>query len=423
MDSKVSPFNRTAQHDAKRIAILSQAAALFNLKGSRATTLKDIAESLGLTKTSLYYYVKTKEELVFQCYMAALDNHHTYLDTLEQQQPDPAQRLLAFFSQQFDNWIAAQEGSAPHYAALLEIAALKAPHREAVEMRYVDLFKRLRNYLRDGVARGRLQSVEPTATTRALMGSVDWVFSWLHRVPKERLKEVRDQALDIVSHGVAQHCVSPEIGSGGFESSSTKLVGFDRDEQNRQKQEAFLKTGTRLFNTRGFSGTSLDDIAEQLNVSKGAFYYHIENKEDLLYRCYCHSLDVVEHIHKEAAQLDDQTGLEKAAYVCKRIFQAQNSDEGPLIRYTSIIALPQARRVEVLKNTEARNAVFGGFLEDGKIDGSVRSIDTWVAQQLIAGATNAAMGLGRWRDIGNINGAAFDYFSVFFNGLTPRQPT
>ena len=61
-----SPFNRTAQHDAKRVAILSQAAKLFNSKGSRATTLRDIAESLGLTKTSLYYYVKTKEDLIYQ---------------------------------------------------------------------------------------------------------------------------------------------------------------------------------------------------------------------------------------------------------------------------------------------------------------------------------------------------------------------
>ena len=49
-----SPFNRSAQHDAKRLAILSQAARLFNYKGSRATTLRDIAHSLGLTKTSLY---------------------------------------------------------------------------------------------------------------------------------------------------------------------------------------------------------------------------------------------------------------------------------------------------------------------------------------------------------------------------------
>src|SRR5210317_358017 len=88
--SPPSPFNRTAQHDAKRVAILSQAARLFNSKGSRGPTLKDIAENLGLTKTSLYYYVKTKEQLIYQCYMAALEFHHGLLDTVEKNHADPA---------------------------------------------------------------------------------------------------------------------------------------------------------------------------------------------------------------------------------------------------------------------------------------------------------------------------------------------
>ena len=92
-----SPFNRTVQHDAKRLAILSQAARLFNSRGPRATTLKDIAENLGLTKTSLYYYVRTKEELIYQCYMAALDCHHGILDTVEARHTAPAERISAFF--------------------------------------------------------------------------------------------------------------------------------------------------------------------------------------------------------------------------------------------------------------------------------------------------------------------------------------
>ena len=61
-----SPFNRGIQHEAKQSAILSRAAKLFNTKGARATTLSDVANKLGLTKTSLYYYVKTKEDLIFQ---------------------------------------------------------------------------------------------------------------------------------------------------------------------------------------------------------------------------------------------------------------------------------------------------------------------------------------------------------------------
>ena len=182
-----SPFNRTVQHDAKRAAILSQSAKLFNYKGSRATTLRDIAESLGLTKTSLYYYVKTKEELIYQCYMAALEHHHRTLDEVDSRFEDPAERASVFFLRHFDNWLAAREGRGPHIAALMEIAALKGAHREEVEASYISMFKRIRQFVSDGIAACELRPVETTSATRAIMGSVEWTFSWLHRIPPEKV--------------------------------------------------------------------------------------------------------------------------------------------------------------------------------------------------------------------------------------------
>ena len=64
-----SPFSKTNQHHQKYKTILSAASELFNIHGTRGTTLTQIANKLELTKTSLYYYVKTKEELVYQCYL------------------------------------------------------------------------------------------------------------------------------------------------------------------------------------------------------------------------------------------------------------------------------------------------------------------------------------------------------------------
>ncbi|WP_405384894.1 TetR/AcrR family transcriptional regulator [Maribacter sp. LLG6340-A2] len=39
-------------------------------------------------------------------------------------------------------------------------------------------------------------------------------------------------------------------------------------------------TGLQLFYTKGYYNTSIDDILKELNLSKGAFYYHFESKED-----------------------------------------------------------------------------------------------------------------------------------------------
>jgi AcrR family transcriptional regulator len=419
--SQSSPFNRTAQHDAKRMAILSQAARLFNYKGSRATTLRDIAESLGLTKTSLYYYVKTKEELIYQCYMAALEHHHNNLDEIEKNHSAAMDRASAFFLQHFDNWLAAQQGRGPHIAALLEIAALKGPHREEVEARYIAMFKRIRQYIRQGVADGSLRQCEPTSVTRAMLGSVDWTFSWLHNIPLEQVSDTAKEALDVLAHGLfagEREYHPTDISYGSVRD--TALKGFNREEQNRLKQEAFFKTGTWFFNKQGFNGTSLDEIAEHLNVSKGAFYYHIKNKEDLLFNCYSRSQDIIESIHEQVIQ-SESCGLEKVELTCRRIFYIQNSEEGPLIRYNTITALPMERRLQILKRTDKANACFGDFIREGIKDGSVRSVSTFVAQNLIAGAVNAAMDINLWRKIDSIDVAAIDYFDVFFNGLLPRQ--
>lgn len=419
--SSTSPFNRSAQHDSKRIAILSQAARLFNYKGSRATTLHDVAQSLGLTKTSLYYYVKNKEDLIYQCYMAALELHHRKLDEIEKQHAGALDRASSYFLQHFENWLAAQEGRGPHIAALLEIAALKGEHRKHVEVSYIRIFKRLREYIRQGIAEGSIRDCEPTSTTRAIVGSVDWTFYWLHSVPREEVRAIASEALDIIVNGLraseTRHSPANIFHKG---KELTCPEGLNREEKNRLKQEAFFRTGTRFFNTQGFTGTSLDEIAEHLNVSKGAFYYQIKNKEDLLFHCYNLSLDIIEAIYAQSPQFAG-TGLQKAEMTCRRVFYIQNSDEGPLIRYNTITALPMKRRRQVLKRTDKNNENFGAFLNEGIEDGSIRPINTLIAQHLITGARNAAMDIKRWRKVDNIDDAAIDYFDVFFNGLAPRK--
>jgi len=416
-----SPFNRTAQHDAKRLAILSQAAMLFNSKGSRATTLKDIAESLGLTKTSLYYYVKTKEDLIYQCYMAALEHHQGNLDAAEAKYASPIDRASAYFLQYFEDWLAAQEGTGPHIAVLLEIASLKGSQRKDVESGYIAMFKRLRGYLRAGIEEESLRQFEPTSATRAIIGSIDWAFSWLHTIPRDEIRSTGREALDILAHGLSAQPGTYQPGLPLKEPREViPLEGFNREEQNRLKQEAFYKTGTRFFNKQGFSGTSLDEIAEHLDVSKGAFYYHIKNKEDLLYNCYSRSLDIMARIYEEAEQFSG-SGLEKIEIACRLIFHIQNSSEGPLIRYNSITALPMNRRKEILKRTEASSRRFGDFVRQGIEDGSVRPVNPLLAQEMFAGAINAAMEITLWRRVDDVDAAALDYFDIFFNGLLPRD--
>ena len=50
-------------------------------------------------------------------------------------------------------------------------------------------------------------------------------------------------------------------------------------ERRAATREAILNAGRRLFGERGFAATTMDDIAEQAQVAKGAVYHHFATKE------------------------------------------------------------------------------------------------------------------------------------------------
>ena len=412
-----SPFNRGIQHEAKQSAILSRAAKLFNTKGARATTLSDVANKLGLTKTSLYYYVKTKGDLIFQCYDASMKHALWSLDEIEQETDDPLERTLRFMQSRIDSILQALQGNADYYAAPLELASLKPQHRDALTAEYLEMFKRVRAYIREGIEAGSIRPCHSTTTTRALIGALDWSFYWLYEIPREEAEKASAAVADICANGLLSlstdfvscaHRIRPE--------AAPPAGGFDREAQNRLKQEAFFKAGTRFFNRKGFTGTSLDEIAEYLQVSKGAFYYHFANKESLLTQCYDYSLDQLQAIYNEVLA-KEQPATAKLDEICRRIFSVQNSDLGPLIRYNTITALPPPIRRRVLARTEKINDHIGDIIRDGQAKGEFRPANALVAQNMLQGAINASMDIAQWRQVDDLDATAIEYFDVFQFGL------
>jgi AcrR family transcriptional regulator len=89
---------------------------------------------------------------------------------------------------------------------------------------------------------------------------------------------------------------------------SAATVRKKRDEIGEKKrvrltQKVIVETAAELFARQGFGATSLDDIAEQLGATKGALYYHIKNKEEILRLIYLMVLNVSEEPLRRIAQM------------------------------------------------------------------------------------------------------------------------
>ncbi len=68
----------------RRQEVLDVAARIFQEKGYEATSIQEIAEEVGILKGSLYYYIDTKEDLLFGVIKAAYDAALGIIEELEQ---------------------------------------------------------------------------------------------------------------------------------------------------------------------------------------------------------------------------------------------------------------------------------------------------------------------------------------------------
>jgi AcrR family transcriptional regulator len=254
-------------------------------------------------------------------------------------------------------------------------------------------------------------------TIRAIVGALDWSFYWLYEMPHDQARGVANVLRDLLTHGLLSSNERKAVGDAvTIPPLPAEDEAFDREAQNRLKQEAFLKAGTRCFNQKGFSGTSLDEIAEQLQVSKGAFYYHFANKEALLTQCFDYTLDQLEQVVARIEQLEAPAAAQLEA-ACRHIFALQNSDQGPLVHFNAITALPPEVRQRLLTRLASVHATLENYVAQATEARQFRNIPPGIVIQLLTGALNAAIDLDAWQPIDDINHSAGEYFSVFFSGL------
>ncbi len=53
-----------------------------------------------------------------------------------------------------------------------------------------------------------------------------------------------------------------------------------RDTTIDSRQE-ILRTAARLFQQQGYDGTSMNDVAAALKLSKGGLYHHFQSKDEI----------------------------------------------------------------------------------------------------------------------------------------------
>ena len=76
----------------------------------------------------------------------------------------------------------------------------------------------------------------------------------------------------------------------------------DPENERAIKRDAVLRTAAQIFNEKGFHATSLDEVAERLQISKPTLYYYVKNKDDILFQCVNRGLEMMQQAIQQAGQ-------------------------------------------------------------------------------------------------------------------------
>ena len=190
---------KTAATTAERVWTVS--AQLFREKGYHATTTRELAERLEITRASLYYHVTKKEDLLYGICVEALDRVTTAVREAIESVDDPTERIRALILTHMTSMLTDID---MHATMLLDLHQLTGDQlAEVVSLR--NTYEALvATVVSEAQAAGALRAdISDRNLTLGLLNMLNWTITWYRPGGRLRPAEFAGVATDIYLDGAA----------------------------------------------------------------------------------------------------------------------------------------------------------------------------------------------------------------------------
>lgn len=169
------PSEPPSKYDQKLVHVLKTSAAIFAEKSYHSTSIRDISRATGMSLSGLYYYFKSKEELLFliqdYCFSTVIEDCRKLLAGVD----DPVHRLkllienhLNYFVQNMNEMkVLSHEANA--------IAGDLFKKVNTKKRQYVDLAMSL---LEEIARTYNVKGLDIRVATFSLFGMMNWIYNW-----------------------------------------------------------------------------------------------------------------------------------------------------------------------------------------------------------------------------------------------------
>ncbi|GLY39875.1 hypothetical protein Amsp01_058980 [Amycolatopsis sp. NBRC 101858] len=218
----------TARRELVENELYEHATRLFAERGFAGTSLQDIADALGITRPALYYYVKSKEELLAKLVTEVTNGPLEELTELVARDLDPERKLRGIVE-----IIVGRRARQPERFRLLirSEAELPAALTEAYDEGRRAVLKTIAGVIEEGVRAGRFRPVDARVAALGVLGMCNWVAWWFHPGGRDGAEAVVEQLADMAV-GALQRA-DQHVLDGEGPAAALKMLRQDLDHLER----------------------------------------------------------------------------------------------------------------------------------------------------------------------------------------------
>lgn len=189
---------RTRDREVKREAVIRAAARAFRSHGYHNTTIDRIAATLNVSKPTIYYYVANKEQLLFECFVAGLEQIRDAIRRSHAPGLSARERLDAVV-RDYALAIASDYGWCMVRAEDLDLSAEMSRKIKAFKS---EIDQGIRRLLREGMRDGSIGTCDPKMTAFALAGALNWIAHWYREDRSMSASQIADAFVEVFAKGV-----------------------------------------------------------------------------------------------------------------------------------------------------------------------------------------------------------------------------
>ena len=205
---------RAQQRALKRDAVLRTAAQLFNEKGYAASTLDEVAERLGVSKPTVYYYVDSKDAILFECVRTGLELLQNAIRDADAAGGRAIDKLVAAMRQ----YVAIVTTDFGRCVIRVGDDALSPGNQRKLRRMKITLDREFRALVRQGMDEGSIAPCDPKVAAFAVAGALSWIGRWYRPGGGLEPADIAAQCIALLTRGLC----SETARAGGYPSNSSR---------------------------------------------------------------------------------------------------------------------------------------------------------------------------------------------------------